>query len=78
MSHVRPDTCAFEYTDAYRHAASVGTEEAARKRDRLAERIRTVEARGEQVPFLRAALRGYEDYLAFMAGTIPAGQRMSP
>lgn len=65
MSHVRPDTCAFEYTDAYRWAVGHAREDAQQRRKVLADRVRRL---GDEAPiYLHAALRGYDDAIAFKA-----------
>jgi hypothetical protein len=52
-----------EYTDAYRHAATLKTRaEVVAKRDHLLQRIAS---QSESTPYLNAAMRGYDDYLFF-------------
>ena len=66
MSHVKPDTCAFEYTDAFRLASTKSFADAQRLRTNLEARIVRLGTYPFTVPaYLYAALRGYDDALEF-------------
>jgi hypothetical protein len=70
-----------EYTDAYRLAASLPRNVVELKRGELARRIDRLEVfRGHVPEYLRAALRGYEDWLEFDAQHVVVvnGEQFAP